>query len=289
MNTDSLQIKQMIDFRKKRDFGELFNATFQFIRTEIKKLIIPALLSLPMAMLVGYSSALWDIEMEANSGDVLAIYNVYYFLMLLFSLFMTLVMQTAVISYIKVYLNNEGRVDLAEVFRVIGRKILPSIVYSIPVVLIVMIGFVFLILPGIYFAIVFQFIFVVVILEDNNKVGKINQCFKVIKNFWWLTFGSVIVLNIISFAVNFIFSIPEFFIVGVESFNDISYAESSVSTTTRIIISCVASISNLIGMIVPVFITFHYFNLVERKEETTLMSNIGTISENNDSSENIQD
>jgi hypothetical protein len=290
--------KPTIEFSKKREFGELFNATFQFIREEIKILIKPLLyLVLPIALLMGFFGGLSQVhQMDYSFGDVTnpfdsitRMFNIYYFLQILCGMALNTVLVTLIYSYIKVYKDNDGKVELTLVYKLINQNLLQIFGYSIALGFLVIIGTMLFIIPGIYLFVSLQFIFVIKILDNETGESIFKRSFEIIKGYWWLSFGMLLILYLIVYIVSAIFSIPLAIIVGIGTWNSIESGLSSdgigISSTIVIIAYCFSSLAYLLAIIPPVFLAFHYFNLVERKEATTLMEQISSIDDSNESDE----
>lgn len=82
---------------------------------------------------------------------------------------------------------------------VVGR-VGPLIAWYVLAVVIIMIGFVLLIIPGVYLVVALVSLPAVVVVER----GGLARCFALIKNRWWATFGRLLVAGIIGAVYYFV-------------------------------------------------------------------------------------
>ena len=100
-----------------------------------------------------------------------------------------------------------------------------------------------------------------------------------IKDYWWITFGGLILVAIINIITTMIFTVPN--IVFTELINLLFVKNGK---TPGIIIHLIQSIfvilsslGTLIGSFAFIYLAFQYHNLVERKEEPTLLDEIESL------------
>jgi hypothetical protein len=290
MNYDFMQAKQPIDFHRKRDFGELFNSTFNFIREEFKPLmkalftvIMPLVLVIILIIFLMFGSISGDFFSPgidnpfANNSFEFVIY--FFIVYLLFGL-TALVQFTLVYAYIKLYIANGASPSIGATFEETKRHVLRVIAITFLNMVYVMAGFVALFFPGIWVSNIVQLAYPAAILDGYKIADSHGRAFKIISGYWWFTFGATFVCSLI---VNIITSIPSFAMQVIMQIFIATGGEYSEGFSTGIMImfaifAVVIFLFMMIASLIPeVFLAFHYFNLKERKEETGLMGSIDSI------------
>jgi hypothetical protein len=143
--------------------------------------------------------------------------------------------------------------------------------------IIVVFGFIFLIIPGIYLAIALTLIYIVRLEEGLGFFQAVSRCTKIISGNWWFTFGLIIVLGFIQGFLGFILYMPNYIVTFFLAFAGIDSSTGNLGRTLYIISSIIASFGTLLYAISTVAIAFQYYNLVERKEAPGLLQQIENI------------
>jgi len=155
-------------------------------------------------------------------------------------------------------------------FRILGSGIVLGIL--------VVVGCLFCIIPGIYLSTVFALVFPIIIFENASFGYAFNKCFKLIKDKWWETFGALFVMDIIVVTAVAIVTVP----TTIANFGSlILHPKNSVhlSITLAIITAVLQSLCHVLYAIPFVTIALCYFNLSEKTENTGLMSRIAKLGE----------
>lgn len=104
-------MSQKIEFRKRREVGELVSATFEFIRQNFKPLSLSLLyVGLPLAVLQGviltlYQSSLTDAQDTPDVADVFSrVFGLEFFLSLLLSFVLYGGVSAAIYSFVQRYI-----------------------------------------------------------------------------------------------------------------------------------------------------------------------------------------
>lgn len=286
---------QKIELRRTRDFGEKFNATFEFIRQNYKG-FMPAVLyiSVPVVLIgmliISYYT--YFIFMEeagslAGSNNPFAVFSMmgrFFGLALVaygFIIVGYLINTSLVYNYIKIYPERENptSITVGELWSVSKKDIGSIFVAGLLSLIVSAIGFVFLFLPGIYLGVTLSLITPIIVFERKNVGDAFSRCFYLIKDKWWSTFGLLLIAVIIQSIMGLIFNIPQYIMTFVFTINS---ATSDFATGfplwQKILFLIGGSISvigsSLLYCISFIAIAFQYFNLVERREATGLMSQI---------------
>jgi hypothetical protein len=175
------------------------------------------------------------------------------------------------LCYISVYLQNKGAqpgtVQVWGYFkyyfwRVFGASILLAILAGI--------GAVFCIIPGIYLGIVFSLVSPIIVMENASFGYAFNKSFTLIRNNWWFMFGVIIVMVLILWVANSIVTIP------LALTPALGQLVSNRSITVPVVIFCSILRSLLaVTCAIPVIaISLCYFDLIEQKDGTGLLSRI---------------
>jgi hypothetical protein len=276
-----------IELAKPRDFGEIINDTFTFGRQNFKPLLKYFFIFCGFFLL---ATAATDIVNQLNvvkslnnfdpnsfdnqSRNPFSVFTPYYFLNLFFLLLEYLSITITVLCFMALYRQKNNQVpDTEEMwgyfkfyfFRIIGS--------SIVITILLILGFVFCIIPGIYLYPVMALVFPIIIVENASFGYAFNQSFKLIKDNWWATFGVLLVVAIILSVASGILVLPSaLFTVGSFFFH--VTRGTSVSITALVITTILKEISHVFQILMVVAIGLCYFNLTESKEGTGLMERI---------------
>ncbi len=287
--------KEYINFKEERDFGQVLNATFQFIGQEFKPLgqviLIYVLPFIILASVVtgvfinntfNWARLIQDPESFAEVGNIIGGAGGVWILSMLSYLFLLL----GVYSYISLYVEKgRGNFQKEDVWKKMTQNILPVVGTGIVVGLLVVIGFAFCIVPGIYFAVSLSMIFIIIIYEKQSFGDAFSRSFQLTKLQWWWTLLLLIVVTIITSVLSGIVSFP----VGINAIIQGLHAvqEGDMPTdffgpfgTAYLVIANI--ISYLLYIIIYVAISFQYFNLVEISEKPSLAERIAAINKEED-------
>jgi hypothetical protein len=285
-----------INFKQERDFGDLFNATFSFISQEFKRLgtailyfVFPFFIVSAIAMTI-YSVKAQEMSqalIQGDKSDPFAIFSLlgsmmgYVAVTMLISFIATSVLMCTVYGYIKLYIQKgpEG-FTTNDVWLEVTKYFWKALIATIIVGIVVLVGIIFCVIPGIYLGVALFIIFPIMIFEEKSFGTSFSRSIKLINTNWWLTFGILIVTGIIIYVLAIFISIPSI-ILGFKSLfanmkaNQIPLMDFSVGF--YIINSITSLISQLLMVIPLVLSSFIYFSYVEKVEKPSLMDKIGQI------------
>ena len=282
-----------IEFYKVRDFGEKMSATVDFVKINVKKLGLSLLLiGGPVAIILTLlfkdvmTNAFDFSKFENGEGanSLLAILGLDYFLMLTLS-WMAMMMIASITYHFMIKYNNDDLEDfsLGELFSVALAKLPGLILLSFLILIVVFLGFILFIIPGIYLGVTLSLAYPVYIFEKNAGIGEaFSKPFKIISGKWWSTFGVILVGSMMSYVVQFVFSLPmtviyisELFTVFEESVDNPSAITNMFTSGYMTISMALANIGSYVGYCFPVIaLGYQYANLVERKEGKGLLAEI---------------
>lgn len=298
---------QKIEFQKYRDFGQVINGTFEFIRHNFLPLLKSIIFIVgPFILLSGIFSGLYQEDIFSFNSTTTSLSNFgIVSLLYLIALFLSMITMVSVVySYVLIYLErtDESPIQIDEVWlgvksnilKVVGITILIGIIigvigitFFLPLFFIfnvqsnplAMIPIIFLVMiPIIYFSNKLTLTYFVSLYENIGAVDSMKRSIFLIKNKWWFTFGLVIVLSFIQGFMGFLFQIPQYIAMITVMFN--SMDGTGVDGVTEIIIiitSIIAAFNFVFYAISLIAIAFHYFSLVEQKEAKGLIEKIESI------------
>jgi hypothetical protein len=282
-----------IAFYKVRDFGEKMGATVDFLRVNVKKLALSLLLiGGPVAVLVSLVFRdmftnffdLSSMDSGRGMGDVFAKLGVDYLLMM-FLTWVTMMMIVGITYQFMIRYNNDDLADfsIGELFSTALSKLPGLILLSFLIFIVVFLGFLLFIIPGIYLAVTLSLAYPIFLFEKDAGIGEaFTKPFKIITGKWWSTFGVLFIGWIMAYAVSLVFSIP-FSVVYVDNLfsavkegdEDPNAIMSMFSSGYMTLAMALSNLGSYMSYSVPLIaLAYQYSNLVERKEGKGLLSEI---------------
>ncbi|WP_298546420.1 hypothetical protein [uncultured Aquimarina sp.] len=285
---------QYIDFKKKRELGDILSDVFAFLRTNFKPLFsvlfkTSGIVFIVMLFTIGYytysSSNLLDPFNIAgnsqifNSGAIIIAALV----MLISVLIFYGLMFGTVLHYIKVYIDNNGVINQKTITdgvkndlgSIIGLAILSSIMTGI--------GLALCVVPGIYLYVPLSLVFPILIFRKSGVFDAIGESFELVKNEWWITFATLLVIGILSYIISMVFSIPAIMYTFFKTFTaatEGSFSDpSSMFDWVFILLNTISSVIQyiIIYLFTSISSAFIYFNLNERKHHTGTLEQIDSL------------
>lgn len=277
--------QQPIRFKKERELGDILGTMFKFLRENYKdlfkallKIAGPALLLL-LACFVFYSiETVGSFGTTFNSGT--AIISV--FLLAISYLVYYAALNGTIYHSIKSYIQNDGKIIFSEVASGVksdfGRLIAISLISAI----LIGAGMILLIIPGIYLMVPLSMAPAIIVFNRKSTFDSISDCFDLVKDNWWITFASIIVISLIVYIVAIVFQIPTIIYSLVKiltSFNEGSVADpSSFMDTGYIVVNTLSSmIQYIVYGMTPIGFSLIFFNLNEKKNFTGTYETIRNI------------
>lgn len=289
--TIDFTMKELIQFKKQRDLGEILGDTFKFIRLNWKllfglilKITGPALLVL-LGTYILYARSLFgtmdfvDGLATWNSMGSSAVFSIV--LMIVAALVYYALLNGVIMHFIKSYINNNGVVDEEAVKLGVKEDFWNLMGISFWVGLIVGFGLALCFLPGIYLGVVLSTAYAVLIFEKRDVLDTVNYCFKLIKNEWWITFATFFVMFLLYYMIMMVFQIPQYIYVFARGFSmgqEISADPAAMVDWVYLTLTSIAMIFQyLLYSIIVLCTAFVYFNLNEKKNFTGTMEAIDSL------------
>nr|WP_319400388.1 hypothetical protein [uncultured Carboxylicivirga sp.] len=280
-----------IDLNRKRDFSDVINVTFSFIKQEFSLIfssvaiytIIPLLGTAILS--VYYTNDSWSTYFKAifNHSPVINPPNfTILFLMILVSVISRVMIMGITYEYLHLYTTKgRGNFTRSDVANAFAKDFVKILGYNIVVGIVVFFGVIFFVIPGIYLSVPLSFITVVLIVEKGSFSEVWNKCFSIIKNNWWLTFGLIIVMYFIISAMSMVFSIPITIYGAVKGIAVATGGNSDMDFGVLTVLSIISTLgSSWLYTMMYVMIGTHYYNLTSDKTQaSTILDRINQIEE----------
>jgi len=290
-----------MELSKTRDFGEIISDSFLFIRENLKPLlkcffvfcgfflvaylIVACIQQTKMVNLVNNITTS-DPDSYGTDGitnpfsALTRQFGVTYFLTILFQLCSWTALTVTVLSYMAVY-KTKGNIAPTpeEVWGYVKYyffKIMGSIFLTL---IILIIGFVCCLVPGIWLYPIMSLIFPIMIIENTGFGYAFGQSFRLIKENWWTTFGALFIMGVIVYILVAVITLP----VGAANIGSMLLHPGKgvhLSQTLIIVSTVLVTICHVFYILPTVALGLCYFNLTELKDAPGLIDRINQLGNN---------
>ncbi len=288
---------QAIEFRQAREIREIINTTFSFLRQNFLKLgkfivfIAGPLMVVTALLFARINSA--SLGLQASTESLAGAGEAMFFMLALLLTF--LATSVIVYEYLALYVE-QGDLDF-EVGDVVrsaaghsGQYLLALLIIGVAI-LITYAGAILLgmalhpvffigILFVVHLLVSFSLAFVIIPVEGASGAEAIARSRELVTDHWWQTFGLMFLANLVQSVLMMVLYMPLYvimIIVGLNSGGEEMAQTDSMQSAASIISFAIMFGAFLLQSVQMVAITLQYFNLVERKEGTGLMSEIDQI------------
>jgi len=278
-----------LEFRKLREFGEIINDMFQFIKQNFKPLMKTYIYLCGFFVLAGmlaaimYQVGLQKINFGYGGNQANAnpfnrfgqLFSFNYFVVIIFSLLNYTAITVSTLSFIALYVQKGNQAPtVEEVWSYFKYYFLRVFGSSIAVCIFLITCLLFCGLPFFYVFPAMSLFYSIMVVENGSFEYSFSRSFKLLKDQWWVTAGAIFVIWIITYACMSMASMPAIILTMVSAFTKASGGMS----TFIIVISTVIQYVCQVFMILPVIgVTLCYFNLVERLDNTGLLERINQL------------
>ncbi len=272
-----------VQLRQVRDFGQIVNDTFRFLRQNGRTLFgAIAATCIPLALLAGFlvGKTVGDFQqmlvrsrfdgLGDLSGLGLALLG-YLGILLVYVQLLAMVNE-----YIRAYhLGEHHGMRTGDLWRR-GASQWPTyfgIAFLTGVITVV--GALLCVLPGIWAAIALSLVYVCHAIERTGASDSLTRSYKLIQDRWWETFGLLIVVGLIQAVITMALMLPLTVVSFIVGFNttftgfengDMDGGVGWLSTYTAISTMAQTALNMLTYPIIMVAMALKYFTLVEEKE-----------------------
>lgn len=266
-----------IQFRKKREIGDIFSDTFAFLRQEINPItrlitiyvspfiVLYAIVNVYLQKNVISKIDFTDPEiLMANIGP----FYLNIFLFTLFGLFVQSLLIATYYTFIEAYVKKgDSDFDLSEISPQFFSNGLLAIGTSFIIFIMVIIGFMLCFVPGIYLANTLSLAVVILIFEKKGISDALRRSTAMVNYSWWNTFLINLTGIVIIWAAGFVMSFPLTITGLTGGVLDPSTSASVMPQWSWVVVGLSSAISSVLYIILYTFLAFQYFNLDERTKE----------------------
>ena len=271
-------IENGINFRKKRELGEIITDSFKFLKQEIKPIsrllviyvlpfiVIYSILQVHIEKKLLLNVDLNDIDMlKANVGPIYSNILMVYF----FGLFVQSLLAATFYSFVEVYIKKgKGNFDLSEITPRLFANGLLALGASLVFFGLVFLGAFMFVVPGIYALNTFSLLVIIVIFERRGIANALARSWSLVNYKWWNTFAINLLALALILAINFILSLPALSSGINASLLKGAQTETAYPEWYWVLNGVSTGITTLLFIIPFTFIAFQYFNLDERTKPT---------------------
>ncbi|TZF85665.1 hypothetical protein FW774_00885 (plasmid) [Pedobacter sp. BS3] len=280
--------EEKIELRQIRDFGAIINDTFVFAKQNLKPLLKVFfilcgvfILGSVLATAIQQNKVVHLVN-ETGSGQypgrntrISSYMGWEYAMVIFFALLNYTAITGTVLSYISLYLEKGKQAPSVEevwsYFRYFFMRILGSVtLLGIALVIAIMLCLV----PGIYLFPIISLVYPVMVLENGTLRYSFDRSYSLIKNNWWVTFGTLLIIWLIAYACMSLVSLPAILMQTVSMF---SQTKPELTLTFTFISAVINGICHIFMVIPVIGVSLCYFSLAEQKDGTGLMERISTL------------
>lgn len=264
-------MEEFIQLRQQRDFSTVFSDTFQFIKQNIGLLGRALLMYVgPFVLLSAILGAIYPSAMMGRAAsmssmsDIWSIFFSWQFFVLLFSSVAASAMMVATsYCFVDMYDQRNGaNFTIDELWNSIKGHVVPLFGSSIVVGLIVALGLMFFLIPGIYLAVSLSFTLFIQVSEKKDLGSAMSRSFALSKTAWFQTLGLLFVMGLIIFVISWGFGlVGGLFIAIGQNYAGLGY---------KIYTTLTSFITSFLSVFMYLIIAFQYYNLVDTTEGTSL-------------------
>lgn len=274
-------MQNYIELRKKRDLGEILSDTFAFARINSKPLFNILLKTTGIFFLINvlFSGYYQYTNLNRLVTEDLAAFSISLLLLTLGSVLYYASATSSIFSFMQQYLDTKGTVSEEPVIREARQNIGQMVSLSIMAYLLLVLGLLFFIIPGIYFFIPIALSFPVFFFKKLGKRDSIRAAFKLASGYWWVTFGTIFVIAFLIGIISFVFQLPGTLYLGVKAFFVASegggefqeFGGDFIYLVLATIGSAASSLSSIFMIIATGLV---YFDLDEEKNRTGIRAKL---------------
>ncbi|EMS31305.1 hypothetical protein C943_02452 [Mariniradius saccharolyticus AK6] len=274
-------MQNYIELRKKRDLGEILSDTFAFARINSKPLFNILLKTTGIFFLLSvlFSGYYQYANLNRLVTEDLATFGISIVLLMIGSVLYYASATSSIFAFMQQYLDTKGKVSEEPVIREAKSNIGQMILLSIMAYLLLIFGFVFFFFPGIYFIVPIALAFPVFFFKKLGKRDSIRAAFKLVSGYWWVTFGTIVVMAILISIISFVFQLPGTVYIGVKAFFEASqgsgeFEEFGGDFIYLLLATIGSAASNLLSIFMIIATGLVYFDLDEEKNRTGIKAKL---------------
>jgi hypothetical protein len=289
-------MKQPVELRRIRDFGEIINDSFAFLKENFKPLFTSLFAIVGFFVVAGAATTAFtqmsligtmngagasDTYQSTRSFATYGISAVFNAIILVLG---QLSIYLVTLSYMALYLEKKGKSPtLPEVWGFYKYYFLRILGSGFVTTLLFVVGFVLCVLPGFYLMVPLSIIFPIIVIENASFGYAFNKAFRIIKDSWWTIFGVIFVTTFIIGILGSLASVPLSLISTLRLFLSLK----SFTLPLIIAFSAMQNILLLTYTLPAIAITLCYFSVSEQKDGTGILNRIEMFGKSTDDSTNL--
>nr|WP_121269664.1 hypothetical protein [Pedobacter schmidteae] len=290
-------MSEKIEFKKVRAFGEIINDTFLFVRENLRALLKVFVYLCGFFVLAGIvASVMQQLSVQgmiSNAGNPSAfanmgsVFTLNYFLVILFSMGTSAAITVSTLSFIALYIQ-KGKVAPSpeEVWAYFKYYFFRVFFSNIFLMLFVVFAFMLCLIPGFYVFPAMCLFFPIMVLENSDFSYAFSRSFKLLKDQWWVTAGTIFIIFMIAYACMMFAAVPGMILTMVGTFIP---GLEEWKMVMLIIGAIIQNLSYVFMMIPFIGVAMVYFNLVEVQESTGLMDRINQFGQTKDDATGLEE
>ena len=269
--------------RKERDFSQVFSDMLLFFQQNWKRLFYLILIYAgPFLLIDGiisayFSNFIYSIMtpghfryMDSYSGGMEFISEIllWYLVIVLVKVAAYTFMMVIIYGYISLYAEKGRNFDLNDVRSLAFSYFFPIIFASIVIGIVVVIGTLFCIIPGIYLGICLSFVYVIMLVERKGFGYAFNRSFQIAHKDFWMT---LLIILAVAFSVGVVGALISLPMTGsnlIVMFKNVSGGE--ITQSHSIINMMLTTITTVIMSFLTIFpiiaLSLQYFSILEKEK-----------------------
>ena len=289
-----------VQFKKERDLGAIITDTFKFFRLEwkpffitiMKAAIIPILIAIIAIIFYtssfssffeGFAYASYDAYGPEPEIQDFGMFFISFIAFLIAYLVAYAIVTVSGLSYIRSYIENKGVVNFEDVSMSTKDNFWSYVGLFFLNGLIVGIGLILCIIPGIYLSVPIALTTCLLIFEKRSVGDSISYSFDFIKGHWWETFGIILVIQLIIGVLGALTDVPATIYQLVKMGIDVGKEDPTAvfeifSDPIYLILLAISYFFRFLMYIVSVVATvFIYYDINEQKNASGSMDMIDSL------------
>ncbi|PZD77305.1 hypothetical protein [Mesonia sp. K7] len=279
-----------IQFKKERELGEIITDTFKFVRENykvlfqviLKNVAIPGIIMLAALTYYLYNGAdlfAFTSVPDGYSNSFFVDYFLSIFILIIGVFIFQAFMYASVLYSIKSYINNNGIINPSEVNQEVSKNWLNFCGMQFLIGIVIFFGMMLCVLPGIYLLVPLSLIYSIYVFDKLGVSASFSYTFQLIKDNWWISFATILVMAILVYIIAFIFQIPALIYMIVKG---VTIAQEGTMSDPTFLFDWVYIVLNVLSTLIQYILmglsiistVFIYFNLNEKKHQTGALEEI---------------
>lgn len=275
---------QKIKLFGSRDFSSNFDMTLNFLKQNYVSILKGIVVVVPVYLIIAYFMSSINSLSTRPSADILetyaAIFSAGFFVSYFLIILSSMVVMLYIISYMAIYAkSSDGVVKNSDVWSKVANAFLPVLGASIIFGILLSIGFLLCIIPGIIILVYLGFYCYVYVNEEKSIIDSFYRSYELVSHNWWVTFGYGIIFFLIIMVLGAVFAIPTY-LVALGTVFGMGFFSGEIYMYISSLISYAGSFLLYPIMYVAMGVMYYsHRNKLEGIDMETEIDNIGTFSD----------